>query len=206
VSPVDSSSPYRPARIAGLTLLGIAGAAFLLGLISLFDHGGGNPQAGGGPGGTATESPTTGQAPASTGPAATITAPPPPGGAANQPPSAPGAGGPSGSSAGHPGGEGITANPVRVLNNSTVRGLANRAADDLRADGWNVVEVGNYGSGNVSTTTVFYRPGTPEEDAAKALAERFQARYEPRFEGIRNLPDGILMIVTNDYKGVATDK
>ncbi|GDY30238.1 hypothetical protein GTS_18710 [Gandjariella thermophila] len=201
---MDPSSPYRPARVAGLTLLGVAGAAFVLGLVSLFAPGGGNPQAGGPASGSATASPT-GGAPASSGPPATITAPPPTGtsSAPNQPPPAPGA---SGAPSAPPAGQGITGTPVRVLNNSTIKGLANRAADDLRADGWNVVEVGNYGAQNVPTTTVYFRPGTPEVEAAKQLAERFQARYEPRFEGIRNLPDGIIMIVTNDYKGVAADK
>jgi hypothetical protein len=201
---VDPSSPYRPARIAGLTLLGVAGAAFVLGLVSLFDHGGGNPQAGGPPASSSTAGPD-GAAPASSPPPATITAPPAPGTttAPNQPPSAPGS---SGATSGPPTRQGITGTPVRVLNNSTVRGLANRAADDLRVDGWNVAEVGNYAGTNIPTTTVYFRPGTPEEDAAKQLAERFQARYEPRFDGIRTLPDGIILIVTNDYKGVATDK
>jgi hypothetical protein len=57
-----------------------------------------------------------------------------------------------------------------VYNNSTIKGLAAKAADDLRADGWNVTEVGNYPYGVIRTTSVYYRPGTEEEAAARAIA------------------------------------
>jgi LytR cell envelope-related transcriptional attenuator len=205
VSPVDPSSPYRPARIAGLTLLGVAGAAFVLGLISLFDNGGGNPQSSAGASQSTAPGSSASAAPTSSGPPATITAPPPAvtSSAPNQPPPAPGSSAPP---AAPPAGQGITAAPVRVLNNSTTKGLAQRAADDLRADGWNVADVGNYAQGVVPTTTVYYRPGTPEEEAAKQLAERIQARYEARPESLRNYPDGVIVMVTNDYKGPSADK
>ena len=56
--------------------------------------------------------------------------------------------------------------PVRVYNNSTITGLAARAAEDFRADGWQVAQVANYPSGVIATSTVYYRPGTAEQSAA----------------------------------------
>lgn len=95
---------------------------------------------------------------------------------------------------------------VRVYNNSTIKGLAHRAAEDFRAVGYEVPEVGNYSAGRIYTTTVYFRPGTPEEDQARAVAAHFGARVEPRFEGIEKASPGVIVIVTNDYKGPASGK
>jgi hypothetical protein len=85
-----------------------------------------------------------------------------------------------------------------VLNNSTISGLADRAADDFRGSGWNVTEVGNH-QGRIPVTTVYYRPGTAEEAQAKELAQQFGIRAEPRFEGIQAASPGIIVIVTKEY-------
>ncbi len=90
---------------------------------------------------------------------------------------------------------------VRVYNNSTIRGLAERAAADFRGVGWDVAETDNYSQGRIYTTTVYYRPGTPEERQARFLAEQFDARVEPRFPGLAEASDGVIAIVTNDYQG-----
>jgi hypothetical protein len=89
--------------------------------------------------------------------------------------------------------------PLRVYNNSTVAGLAARAAEDFRNAGWSIDEVGNYSQGVIPTTTVYYRPGTDEEAPARALAQQFGMRVNPRFEGMQNATPGIIVIVTNDY-------
>ena len=89
--------------------------------------------------------------------------------------------------------------PLRVYNNSTIGGLATRAADDFRKAGWPIDEIGNYPQGIIPTTTVYYRPGTDEEAPAKALAEQFGMRANPRFDGIQQASPGIIVIVTNDY-------
>jgi hypothetical protein len=91
-----------------------------------------------------------------------------------------------------------------VYNNSKIKGLAAKAANDLRADGWQVTDVSNYPYGTIPTTTVYYRPGTDEEAAAKAIAATFDMKVEPRFEGIQDSPPGVIVIVTNDY-GAAGD-
>jgi hypothetical protein len=90
--------------------------------------------------------------------------------------------------------------PVRVYNNSTVTGLAARAADDFRADGWQVAQVANYPAGIIATSTVYYRPGTAEQTAASSLGSQFGLRVEPRFSGIDDATPGLIVIVTNDYQ------
>jgi hypothetical protein len=88
---------------------------------------------------------------------------------------------------------------VRVYNNSTIRGLAARAAHDLTAAGWTVVEVGNYAHGAIPTTTVYYQEGTDQRAEAQALGAQFRMRVELRFPGIENAGSGLVVIVTNDY-------
>ncbi|MEV4645327.1 LytR C-terminal domain-containing protein [Saccharopolyspora sp. NPDC049357] len=95
---------------------------------------------------------------------------------------------------------------VRVYNNSTISGLAHRAAEDLRKAGYDVPEVGNYAKGKIPTTTVFFRPGTGEERQAEELAARIGARAEARFDGIQDATPGLIAIITNDYKGPSVGK
>ena len=96
--------------------------------------------------------------------------------------------------------------PVRVYNNSTITGLASKASDAVRGNGWTVAETGNYSSGTIPTTTVYFRPGTEEEASAKELAEVLRARVEPRFDGIQSAAAGIILIVTNDFQGPSKSK
>ncbi|MCP2260588.1 LytR cell envelope-related transcriptional attenuator [Streptoalloteichus tenebrarius] len=90
---------------------------------------------------------------------------------------------------------------LRVYNNSTIERLAARAASEFRAAGWQVDEVGNYPGGVIPTTTVYYRPGTAEQAAAEELGRQFGIRVEPRFDGIADASPGLIVIVTNDYRG-----
>lgn len=96
---------------------------------------------------------------------------------------------------------------VRVYNNSTIKGLAARAAQDFRTAGYEVPEVGNFARGTIPTTTVYYRPGTDEELQARELATLIQAEAKPRFPGAApdNAP-GLIAIITNDYKGFSGGK
>lgn len=105
----------------------------------------------------------------------------------------------SGGQAGQPDVPGKIA--VRVYNNSTIKGLARRAADDFQAAGYEVPYAGNYPFGKIATTTVYYRPGTPEQAQAEEAAARFGARAEARFEGLQDASPGIIAIITDDYKG-----
>lgn len=109
------------------------------------------------------------------------------------------AGSGSGSTGGGGGGGAAVRAPLRVYNNSTITGLATDAAADFRAAGWPVEEVANYPFGIIPTTTVYYRPGTGEETAARALGDETGMRVEPRFSGLDNASPGLIVIVTNDY-------
>ncbi|GAA4889632.1 LytR C-terminal domain-containing protein [Saccharopolyspora cebuensis] len=95
---------------------------------------------------------------------------------------------------------------VRVYNNSTIEGLAQRAADDLLTAGYEVPDVGNYARGIVPTTTVYYREGTGEKAQAEEIARALGARVAPRFDGIQDATPGLIAIITNDYQGGITGK
>jgi hypothetical protein len=97
-------------------------------------------------------------------------------------------------------GDDVSRGEVRVYNNSTIRGLAARAAAELGAAGWTVVEIGNYARGTIPTTTVYYQQDTGQRAKAEAIAAAFGMRVEPRFPGISDVGPGVVVIVTNDYR------
>lgn len=91
--------------------------------------------------------------------------------------------------------------PLTVLNNSTIRGLGERAAAQARAKGWQVASVGNF-AGVLPATTVYYTPG---DAAQQQAAERLRAdlpqvaRVLPRYEGLPPTPTGVVLVVTRDW-------
>lgn len=91
--------------------------------------------------------------------------------------------------------------PVRVYNNSTIKGLADQAANKLRGAGFNVTQVGNYPQGKIPSSTVYYREGTEEQGTAEAIAKQVGVKAEPRFLGLRQSSPGVIMIVTQDFAG-----
>lgn len=223
------TGPDRRLRVAGIALLAVAALAFVIGLGSLAGGDAGRPSADGGPttGATtspeAVPSPSPAPTPTTTPPGQPGTGQP---GAGQPGAGAPGVGppgvGPPASERprpGEPGGGSLLDNggrfaagseqgvdgtfaarpQVRVYNNSTITGLAARAAQDFRDAGWPVVEVDNYSSGVIPTSTVYYRRGTGEQDAAQVMSAEFGLRIEPRFPGIRDSSPGLIVIVTNDY-------
>jgi hypothetical protein len=191
----------RRLRTAGLALFALAVIAALIGLVLALTRG---ERTAAKPPVTATHAPVststvptaipfpppvispTAEAPTAEAPAVSPAAPP---SAVEAPPA-----GDNGASA-----VGASRGEVRVYNNSTIRGLAARAARDLSAAGWTVVEVGNYARGTIPTTTVYYQEGTDQRAAAQALADQFKVRVEARFPGIESASPGLIMIVTNDY-------
>ena len=91
-----------------------------------------------------------------------------------------------------------SATPVRVFNNSTVSGLAAQTAATLKSNGWSISETGNYSSGNVPQTTVFYNTGSASEKrAAQEIAAELGIPAEPRFAGISTASPGVIVIVTS---------
>jgi LytR cell envelope-related transcriptional attenuator len=207
MSSPESPSSSHPARAAGFALLGVALVALVIGVFTLFSGGDGDQTATGtsssqppasGTSESASPPASVAEPPASTAPQAPTTTTPPP---ATSTPEQTGAATPP------PGGQPTTAKPpVRIYNNSTISGLAAKATEDVKRSGWDVAETGNYSQGQIPTTTVYYRPGTDEEESAKALATVMQARVEARFDGIQAAHAGIIVIVTNDYKGTQNVK
>jgi hypothetical protein len=91
--------------------------------------------------------------------------------------------------------------PLTVLNNSTISGLADRAATEAQQRGWQIAQVGNF-AGRLPATTVYYDPGdAAEEAAARQLAEEFPhvAQVLPRYAGLPPTPAGIVLVVTRDW-------
>lgn len=88
--------------------------------------------------------------------------------------------------------------PVRVLNNSTVAGLAKRTGSELSAAGFNVTEMGNYPGGVIAKTTVYYGNSPHERETAQAIANELGVSAEPRFPGIADSPPGVIVIVTGN--------
>lgn len=99
------------------------------------------------------------------------------------------------------GGAGQHLAPLRVYNNSTIKGLAAKAAQDFRNAGYTVVSVGNYSQGVIPSTTAYYRPGTDEQATAEKLAKRFGFDAQPRFAGIQHASAGVIVIITNNFHG-----
>jgi hypothetical protein len=85
--------------------------------------------------------------------------------------------------------------PVLVLNNSRIKGLADRSAAKFRAGGWPVSGTGNYRGGIVSQTTIYYAPG--QLGSAQRFAKQFGIpRVLPRFSGLPG--SGMTVVLTRD--------
>jgi hypothetical protein len=91
--------------------------------------------------------------------------------------------------------------PLTVLNNSTVRGLADRAAREAQNRGWQVAQVGNF-AGRLAATTVYFTPGDAAgQAAARELAREFPQidQVLPRYAGLPPTPAGIVLVVTRNW-------
>lgn len=193
----------RPVRLAGVVLIGVAVVAVAIGTVTATTGGSSQTAAPAAEGTTSPAPPPVPSAAPSAVPAPPTASSAPPAtsaqapGAAQAPASAP-----ENAPAGQTDAKWV---PVRVYNNSTIKGLAAQAADEFRAEGWNITETGNYPYGIIPHSTAYYTPGTDEETAAKALAAAFSMRAEPRFAGIENSSPGVIVILTNDFQGKGKD-
>jgi LytR cell envelope-related transcriptional attenuator len=221
-APSGGSSPLR---VAGLALLGVGAVAAIVGIGTLVSGGDGSAitaapttsaVATTAPAATSAAAPTSAVSIPSFGPTSTngLAAP-----GTSVAPSGAGTGGTgvvtggtgsgtgtgtgsagTGSGSGSGSGQSVIKSPVRVYNNSTITGLATRAADDFRGAGWTIETISNYPQGTIPTSTVYYRPGTSEQAAAEAMGREFGLRVEPRFVGLDEASPGLITIVTNDYQ------
>ena len=91
--------------------------------------------------------------------------------------------------------------PLTVLNNSTIGGLADRAAGEAQNRGWQIAQVGNF-AGRLPVTTVYYTPGdSAGQAAATELAREFPQidQVLPRYAGLPPTPAGIVLVVTKSW-------
>ncbi|HEX5511878.1 MAG TPA: LytR C-terminal domain-containing protein [Actinomycetales bacterium] len=86
--------------------------------------------------------------------------------------------------------------PVVVLNGTKTRGLAAKAAQSLRNDGWNVSRTDNYRDGQIPTT-VFYATGDLEATAAKIARQLGGVHVQENAA----IGDSITVVLGNDYSG-----
>jgi LytR cell envelope-related transcriptional attenuator len=202
-----SPSPRSPLRLGGLALLGVGVVAALGGLITTVTQGDGS--------GAVAQTPVASQVVMPPAPPAPVVPPPPvaaapsagalfPGATASSVPGAPAgsatASAPATAPAVASGSAGYSArSPLRVYNNSLITGLAAQAADDFRAAGWTVTEIGGFPGSTIPTSTAYYRPGTEEEAAAQEIGRAFNLRVEPRFPAIEQATPGVIVIVTREY-------
>lgn len=84
---------------------------------------------------------------------------------------------------------------VRVYNISGQEGVAGRTADQLRASGFNVTEVGNLSLPDVVSTTVYFGNAAAERDTADAVGKLLDAPVEPRIPDVADQPPGVIVVV-----------
>jgi hypothetical protein len=84
---------------------------------------------------------------------------------------------------------------VHVLNISGKDGVASHAADQLKAAGFKVVDVGNLPLADVTATTVYYTDADGEHATADAVGQKLGAAVEPRISAIANQPAGVIVLV-----------
>jgi LytR cell envelope-related transcriptional attenuator len=99
-------------------------------------------------------------------------------------------------------GSAVKAVPLIVLNNTTIHGLAQSAAQRFEDGGWTVTRFDNY-QNDIVSTCAYYDPSDPK---AKPAAEALRAQYptikrvEPKFP---ELPSGpVVVVLTPDYSTV----
>jgi LytR cell envelope-related transcriptional attenuator len=90
----------------------------------------------------------------------------------------------------------VKAAEVRVFNISEVAGAAERTANQLREDGWNVTETGNLVMPDVPATTVYFGTAEGEQQAAEAVGKVLDAAVAPRAPEVAEQAPGVIVVVT----------
>jgi hypothetical protein len=86
---------------------------------------------------------------------------------------------------------------VHVLNVAGKEGAASRTADQLKAAGFKVADVGNLPLNDVAATTVYYTDTDGEKATADAVGQKLNAPVEPRsaVAELANQPAGVIVLV-----------
>ncbi|PLV54069.1 hypothetical protein X011_03560 [Mycobacterium tuberculosis variant microti OV254] len=85
---------------------------------------------------------------------------------------------------------------VHVYNISGKDGVAGRTADQLKAAGFKVVDVGNMSLPDVTVTTVYFTDAEGEHATADAVGKNLGAAVEPRIPALSGEPPGVIVVVT----------
>jgi len=91
--------------------------------------------------------------------------------------------------------------PLVVLNNTTVTGLANQAKRTFESGGWTVTAANNY-QNDILSTCAYYDPSVAgAKAAAEALQRQFPGikRVEPQFSELSSWHSPIVVILTPDW-------
>jgi hypothetical protein len=85
---------------------------------------------------------------------------------------------------------------VLVFNISSSKGVAGRAADQLKQGGFNVTKVDNLTLPDVSKTTVYFTDAPGEHETADAVGQLLKAPVAPRTKDVADQPPGVIVVVT----------
>ncbi|BBY23026.1 LytR C-terminal domain-containing protein [Mycobacterium stomatepiae] len=84
---------------------------------------------------------------------------------------------------------------IHVYNISGKEGVAGKAADQLKAGGFKVVDVGNLSLPEVTVTTVYFTDADGEHATADAVGKNLGAPVEPRTPALSGEPPGVIVLV-----------
>jgi LytR cell envelope-related transcriptional attenuator len=90
----------------------------------------------------------------------------------------------------------VAKSDVRVYNISSQKGVAGKAADQIKQGGYNVTEVGNLTLPDVSATTVYFGSAAGERETAEAVGQLLKAPVAPRTPAVADQPPGVIVVVT----------
>ena len=85
---------------------------------------------------------------------------------------------------------------VLVFNISSSKGVAGKAADQIKQGGFNVTKVDNLTLPDVSKTTVYFTDAPGEHETADAVDQLLKADVAPRTKEVADQPPGVLVVVT----------
>ena len=85
---------------------------------------------------------------------------------------------------------------VLVFNISSSRGVAGKAADQIKQGGFNGTKIDNLTLPDVSKTTVYFTDAPGEHETADAVGQLLKADVAPRTKEVADQPPGVLVMVT----------
>lgn len=84
---------------------------------------------------------------------------------------------------------------IHVYNISGKEGVAGKTADQLKAGGFKVVDIGNLSLPEVTVTTVYFTDADGEHATADAVGKNLGASVEPRTPALSGEPPGVIVLV-----------